>query len=203
MRGARLRPPIARSRLAWPLAAPLLAAGLLAGHDLSYRLVTLDAATRAHFLERTGHGYLAFAPLAAALAAALLSVALVWRAARSLRGLPAATAPAWLFAALPPIAFTLQEHLERLVHDGAVPLDLPRQPVFLLGLALQLPFALAAVVVARTLESVAGSAARALGRPPLPRLHAGACTRPAGAISRARLRSFALACSVRGPPLAA
>ena len=61
---------------------------------------------------------------------------------------------------LPPIAFVVQEIAERLIHTGHVPWTLPLQPAFLFGLALQLPFALAALLVAWVLDS----AARAVGR---------------------------------------
>lgn len=197
----RRRPTIARSRLAWPLATPLLAAGLLAGHDVSYRLVVADSVARDHFLDRTGHSYLAVAPLLGALAATLVVAALAWRATTSLRGHPGATAPAWLFAALAPLAFTLQEHLERLVHDGAFPWQLALEPVFLVGLALQLPFALAALAMARVLESLTDGAIRLLARFPVAPARAPASPLRGRRLPMPRLRRLARAHAVRGPPL--
>ena len=58
------------------------------------------------------------------------------------------------FAALPPLAFALQEHLERLIHDGTV-VGVALQPTFMIGLLLQLPFAVAAYLLAKLLLQVA------------------------------------------------
>ena len=202
MPAARPGPVVVRSHLAWPLVIPLLAAGSLAGHDLAYRIVVPDAAERAHYLERTGHAYLAYGALAAGIAAALLAAALTWRFLAALRGDRAATAPAWLFALLAPAAFTLQEHGERLLHDGAFPVGHALEPTFLVGLALQLPFALGALLVARLLEEVAEVVVRAL-----PRVHA--ATVPLGeppapvAPLLPRPRPLALRRAARGPPLPA
>ena len=65
-----------------------------------------------------------------------------------------------LIVLLPPIAFVVQEFAERIVHTGHVPWTVVVQPAFLLGLAFQLPFALAALLIAWALDS----AARAVGR---------------------------------------
>src|SRR3990172_8727238 len=73
---------------------------------------------------------------------------------------------AWPFAAVALGGFAVQEHLERLVHTGEPPL-LVTWPVFLLGLALQLPFALAAYLVARALLHVAQALAEPHATPRL------------------------------------
>ena len=70
--------------------------------------------------------------------------------------------PAWPFAVLPPLAFALQEHLERLLHAGAVPWTAVLEPTFLPGFLLQLPFALLAFAVARALLGAAVLLARLL-----------------------------------------
>jgi len=196
---------VTRTPLAWSLVGPLLAAGLLAGHDLSYRLAISDPVQCAHYLAQTGHGYyLHIVPLLAAVAAALLGAGMGWRALAALRGSRGTTTPAWLFALLAPVAFTLQEHLERLLHDGVFPADLATQRVFLLGLALQVPFALGALSIARVLETIARATGRALGRVPVVSPHPPASlsfTRPL--VAAARLRPLAHARSSRGPPKAA
>ena len=67
--------------------------------------------------------------------------------------------PARLAVALiPPFAFIVQEHLERLLHDRTFPWHLAAQQAFLRGLVLQIPFALLALglatVIAGTVRRV-------------------------------------------------
>ncbi|MGH3031519.1 MAG: hypothetical protein ACRDNE_12305 [Gaiellaceae bacterium] len=145
-----------RLRPAWLLGLPLLAVGWLSAHALAYELVPV---------EEHGHGYLAQAPLFLTLCAATLGVALASRiAGRRGRGLPR-----WLAGALPLVGFAVQEHLERGLAVGAVPWGTALEPVFLLGLVLQLPFAVAALLVARALTALADAvAARPAARPRFP-----------------------------------
>jgi hypothetical protein len=114
----------------WLVSLPFMAAGCLAAHSLAYHL-TSDSNAR--------HGYLAFAPLAVGLLAA---VAVVGTLRRGRPSSPLA------FAALPPLAFVVQEHAERLELVAT-------EPAFLVGLLLQLPFALAALVAARAFVGLA------------------------------------------------
>jgi hypothetical protein len=67
----------------------------------------------------------------------------------------------WRFAALPLLAFALQEHLEALFTQGTI-VGVPLEPTFMLGLALQLPFAAVAYLVARLLLRTAERVGRAL-----------------------------------------
>jgi hypothetical protein len=108
----------------WLVSLPFMAGGCLAAHSLAYHLVSVRE-------ER--HGYLAFAPLVLGLLGALALVGVV-RRGRALSPLACAL--------LPPLAFVVQEHAERLELVVG-------EPAFLVGLALQLPFALAALVAAR------------------------------------------------------
>ena len=71
-----------------------------------------------------------------------------------LRGRVATPAPP-LFALLPPFAFVVQEHLERLLHTGELPLGAALEPTFALGILLQVPFAVLAWILARALLVVA------------------------------------------------
>jgi len=120
-------------RLLWPLVLTLSAAGVLVGHDLAYRLAGVGSDGL--------HGYLAHAPqLLVALSLPALLVALA--------GGRTQAPPAWAFGLLGAGGFAAMEHLERLGHG--VPWLLT-SPLFLLGLALQLPFALAAWWLARAL----------------------------------------------------
>jgi hypothetical protein len=120
--------------MVWPISLALAFGGLLAGHDIAYRLTGVEAAGL--------HAYLAHAPqllLVLALPAALLAVS-------GTRGAPVRPAG---FALLGSSAYVAMEHLEVVAHGG-VPWLL-ESPVFWLGLALQLPFALAAWWIARAL----------------------------------------------------
>jgi len=124
----------------------LSAAGVLVGHDLAYRLAGVGSDGL--------HGYLAHAPqLLVALSLPALLVAL--------SGGRTQAPPPWAFGLLSAGGFAAMEHLERLGHDG-VPWLLT-SPLFLLGLALQLPFALAVWWIARTVLALELPAA---SRPP-------------------------------------
>lgn len=160
-----------RRHLAWVSIAPLMVGGLLAGHSLAYRLATPDAHARADALAHSGHGYLGYAPLALAVCFGLLLAALLLRALAGYRGEPRRPAASRAFILLPPLAFVVQEQMERLAYSGDMPWTAALQPTFLLGLALQLPFALAALLLAWALDTVAHTVGQAL---------AGARFRPVG-----------------------
>jgi hypothetical protein len=177
-----------RQRLAWFSTAPLMFGGLLAAHSLGYRLAIADPHARADALAHSGHGYFAYAPFALAVCLGILVAALVHQGAAGFRGKRRRAAASPLILFLPPMAFVIQEFLERLIHAGHVPLTLVLQPAFLVGLALQLPFALAALLVAWALDSAARAVGRALAvRPrlafpafvPVP-VRVAAAPRPAG-----------------------
>ena len=79
-----------------------------------------------------------------------------------LQGRPAA----WPFALIPPLAFLAQELIERLA--AGLPAHAVLEPAVYVGLAAQVPVALAGFLVARALLRVADDAARALApAPPL------------------------------------
>jgi hypothetical protein len=166
-----------RRTLVWPAVLPLAAAGVLVGHDLAYRLSGAGGAGL--------HDYLAHAPqVLVALSLPALLVALSGGRTRSPRPLAFAFVGVGGFAAM--------EHLERLGHGGLP--WLATTPVFLLGLALQLPFALAAWWLARALLGVE---LPPVARPaPLPRLTfavSSPAAAPVAAATPARPRP-------RGPP---
>lgn len=129
---------MSRRVAALAVAAPI-AAGTLAAHQGAYALAGVAPGT--------AHGYLAYAPLA------LVVLTLAAFGALLADTRPAALARPWLFVAVGLGAFAGQEHVERLLHDGQAPWLLT-SPVFLLGLALQLPFALLAWLAARSLATV-------------------------------------------------
>jgi len=186
---------MARRSLPWLLALPLMAAGSLLAHSLTYALVEPGGAARARLLQSTGHGYLAAAPVLLAGCAALGLAAIV---AYAVRGRDGGTSPlpAWPLALVPLAGFAVQEHLERLASGARLDAF---EPAFLIGLALQLPFSLAAVLVARRLARVAESIGRTLALAP-PQLR-GSETRARAPRSVLVARSeLALAHPERGPP---
>jgi hypothetical protein len=188
-----------RRRLTWLVAVPLTLAGSQAAHALAYRIVFPQSSLRLHVLAATGHGYLARLPLVLALAGAAGLVGLAAAVADAARGRRVHDLPAPAFAVLPPLAFALQEVLELSLHTGTLGWRAVLAPTFLPGLALQLPFALAAYAAARLLLRAAVRLGRLLAA--RPRLVAFAPPLPRDAVAG---HGFAgRACSTRGPPLAA
>jgi hypothetical protein len=132
-----------------------MVAGVEAGHWSAYRIVYPDPYVRAQELTGSGHAYLGYWPLFFALVAALGLCGLGGRLFRRGGG-ATLTAEVSLtpFLLLSPLAFALQECLERLA-VGAWPLAGVLTPTFMPGLLFQLPFALAAFLIARWLLGAA------------------------------------------------
>jgi hypothetical protein len=187
-----------RSRVSlWLLTVPLAVAGSQVAHLLTYRLVAPNADQRAHLLADTGHAYMAHLPLGLALCTVVVLFALV--GTRGARPGQASGLAAWHFALIAPLVFCCQEHFERLLHDGSFPFDAVLQRTFLVGLALQLPFALAAYVLARLLLRAARAVTALLSRrcsPVLPALLVGYRSVERDARGRIAASGFA----PRGPP---
>jgi hypothetical protein len=189
-----------RQRLAWLSTAPLMFAGLIAGHLLAYRLAFSDPHARADALAHSGHAYFGYVPLALSVSVGVLLAGLALQAASASRGEPRrATSP--LIVLLPPIAFVVQEFTERLVHNGHVPLTVALQPAFLLGLAFQLPFALAALLVAWALDSAARAVGRVLSARPRP-LFSPFVPDPVYVVAAPRPTGLARGYGERAPPFA-
>ncbi len=138
-----------RRALAWVLVLPFAAVSVLAGHAAAYALTGAPA-------DRL-HGYLEHAPQVVALLVLVGLVGLAFESrARSTSALP--------IAGIAVLGFACQEHLERLLHTGRLPFLLTSL-VFWVGLALQLPLAVAVWLLARRL---AGPVAGVPGcRPPM------------------------------------
>jgi hypothetical protein len=183
-------------RLAWTLVAPLLALATLAGHQAGYRLALRDPQARADALAHDGHGYFAYLPIATGALVAIAVLAVAWRS----RGRAQGTLPVWAAAVLPPLGFILQEQVERLFHAHAHGgSHLPfAEPAFFAGLALQLPFAVLALLLARKLQGLADAIA-APARQTRCWALLPASAFPAVCALR-RPSPLALARSVRGPP---
>jgi hypothetical protein len=143
---------------------PLAVVGWLSAHAAAYGLVVPDAHERAHLLASSGHGYLEHAPLLAATCVVLAAGGFFLRAC----GRGDGRIPAWALGILPVVGFAVQEFLERVLYGGGLSWGTALEPVFLVGLALQLPFALVAALVGRALTGLADAVASR--EPPRPRL---------------------------------
>ena len=146
-----------RRWLAWPISVPLAVIGTLAGHSAGYRVAVPDAHERAHVLASSGHGYLAYAPLVIAVCVAAAALGFIATVLAGVRGddRAAGTRRLALIAALAPVAFVLQELIERYAHDGRMHWELLVSTPFLIGLATQLPFALLAAAIGYALALTA------------------------------------------------
>ena len=187
----------------WLLTLALAVIGSQLAHELAYRLVTPDGAQRAHELARTGHAYLVYAPAALAVCSVLVLIALVaeLRHLLSERGTAPARPSAPTFAALAPAIFVLQEHFERLFHDGAFPWDACLEPTFAVGLLLQIPVALAAYLIARLLLCAVRTLGRLRAGPLRRRVSVHGLVRPATLLFVPRVPVLALGYGSRGPPV--
>jgi hypothetical protein len=142
---------------------PVALGGMLLAHQAGYLAAHgHDGATAE--LAHTGHGYLSQAPLAAAILGVLVVVGLASEGMRGRRGGGPPALSAVPFAALAPIAFLVQEHLERALHDGSIPWSTILEPAVLLGLVVQVPVALLSFRLARRLLLVARRIAEVVGR---------------------------------------
>lgn len=145
-----------RRLIAWFVSTPVIVAGVEAGHWLTYRLVYPDPYTRQQALASTGHGYLDYAPLFFSVLAAIVLCAfwlqVLGREPERRDARASATSQVSLlpFLIAAPLAFALQECLERLL-VGGWPFAAVLAPTFMPGLAFELPFALAAFLIARFL----------------------------------------------------
>jgi hypothetical protein len=195
---------MSRRLAAWLLSIPLMVGGSQLAHALAYRLVYPNEHIRLMALLASGHQYMVgYAPLLLGVLGAAEIVGVGWLFAGSFRRSLQKPVPPWAFALLPVLAFTLQEFLERILAGTGFPWWLVLQPTFQIGIALQLPIALAAYLVARALLTTAREAALALT--PVIDVRVGACTHPPTRACTGRSRAacgpaYTPGLPVRGPP---
>ena len=152
-----------RWSVAWLVSLPLSAAGMLLAHEVAWGFASHE------HQENAGHGYLQYGAVFAALGAATLLVGATAQLFRAVGGGGVGRSPsALVFAVVPVVGFLFQEHLEHLVAARELEVTFFLSKPFLLGLALQLPFAFAALVVARLILGFVRRLARAIES--LPRL---------------------------------
>jgi hypothetical protein len=196
-----------RRAAAWLLSVPLMIAGTQVAHVLAYRLVYPSLHVRLSALLATGHGYMVgtngYLPTLLGIAGALDLVAAGWVLAGSVRRSLQRPVPAWAFALLPLLCFSLQEFLERWLAGSSFPWWTVLQPTFRVGLLLQLPFAVLAFLAARLLLHAADRAGRRLQpRAPRPVPPFGSLVLVAPATITPLRRASATTHAGRGPPVA-
>jgi hypothetical protein len=192
---------MSRGVIVWLVTVPLAVAATQLAHALAYRLVMPGDLERAGELTATGHGYLTYVPLALAVGAVLVLLALLGEIRQCVAAPHRCPAGphAWTFAALAPAIFAFQEHFERLAYQGGMPWETALAPTFVVGMLLQLPFALAAYALARFLLRAARSIGVLLVRPPRPDA-APSVPWPTPWLAAPRFPTLALGYSSRGPP---
>lgn len=149
-------------RAAWLIPLPLAVASWLGAHCIAYFLVSPDGAGHMGLHHDSGHAYLGYTPAIAVWGLALLVTGLLLCVGDGLKGRRPSRPPIRLFIVLPPLGFAVQEHLERLIGTGGIPSELMLEPTFVVGIALQLPFALAALLVAHALNTIGFEIGRVL-----------------------------------------
>jgi hypothetical protein len=203
--------PVTDRRLPWLLALPLMVAGSVAAHLVGYAVVpatpehaTGEGGELGGFHERASQGVAGHTVLLLGLAASLIGVVCIRALLARVRGRESRRLGAGCFFLLPLIAYSSQELLERLLHAESFPFQAVLEPRFLLGLALQLPFAAAAFVLAWLLLAVGARLLRFLGRPPSTAPHALPPQLWAPTtVASPRVRALSRGHPLRGPPLLA
>jgi hypothetical protein len=191
-------------RAVWLVCLVLMAVGSLFAHLAAYHLVAPERAHRDDLLQASGHGYFAHLRLCLAVCAAVALLGIAGVVVDRLRGGRARPVPLWVFALVPPLGFVIQEHVERFLSAETAPYAAAFEATFLLGLALQIPFALAAFFAARALLALAIAIAERLR--PFTRLRSvagGLVLYPAASLAPVRTPALARGYSERGPPLSA
>jgi hypothetical protein len=118
-----------------------------------------------HHHAEGGHTYFGATPVLIAALATVLAAGLVLCVAEGIRGRAGGSGPpALLFALLPPLGFVVHQHVEDLVRSGSLSGALLIEPTFLSGLALQLPFAVVALLACRGLYAFGYGLGRFLAR---------------------------------------
>jgi hypothetical protein len=149
---------------AWLIPLPLIGASWLSAHCGAYLLFPPKKGEHDHLHAASEHASFGSTPVLLACGLALVAAGLCLCVRDGLHGRRPSGQPRLLFALLPAAGFAVQEHLERLIASGSVPVDLFAQPTFLVGIALQLPFAVAALLLARGLYALGYSLGRVLAR---------------------------------------
>ena len=201
-----------RRRTAWGVTLALTAVGGLVAHLLSYSLLMPGGAPGAGAHGMAGHRHGVTQAATSSASGQHLRVCLVICLAIALLGLIVASlergrarsrvsVPLWLFAAVPPLGFVVQEQLEGVLPIGALSHGPALDGAFALGLVIQIPVALIAFFAARALLAAAHALVRRLGVLELPRVAAPELwLRPVQLAPAARPSPLARGFGQRAPP---
>jgi hypothetical protein len=192
-----------RRSLVWLVTVPIALVGVEVAHALVNVMIGSPTGSQGELFEAAGPAAgLTSGLTAVAIAIVLLALmANIAGASPELEGRRLTPLP---YALMAPTAFIVQEHVETFLHRGSIPLGTVLEPTFLPGLAVQLPFALAAYLIARLLLRVAEVVRGRIGRRrPLPRPAVRAVIRFSVGHAIPRLARLSSACSGRAPPAVA
>lgn len=139
-------PAVQPRRAAWSLAFALTVAGGVLAHALTYEILGHGGAHAGHTAGGVNHWEVCLAVCASVSALGLL-IAGVSR----LRAGSTFQVPVWIFGLIPPAGFALQAHFEWALQPGRGGYVAGLGASILLGVFIQIPFALAAYVAARGL----------------------------------------------------
>jgi hypothetical protein len=138
-----------RKGTVWLVSFPIALFGMLAAHAVANAAVGSPEGAGEVFASAASGAELV--PVVAALVAGAILLGLIGRVAGRWCFTAGGRSLALQFALLPLLGFVLLELGERFAHGGVGASDSLHGPTFLLGLALQLPFALAGYLAARVL----------------------------------------------------
>ncbi len=173
----------------------------MVGHALGSRLFASPTAELVSEAATRSGQHPPMLPVILGLLGALLFGAMVLFVRCTTRGRRSRSVPSWLFVALPVAAWPVQEALERLVHAEGFGLHAALDPSLLLGMALQIPFGIAAFLLARLLLGALVKACAVLsGRAPRLRRTSTAALVSEPILGAPRTRVAALRRSQRAPP---
>jgi hypothetical protein len=192
---------MSRRTVAWLVCLALMAVGSVFAHAAAYTFAAPTLGSHAGMNHPHGHSVFPHLESCLAVCAAVALGGLFASLAGRLSGGRRLVAPLWVFALVPPIGFFVQEHVEHLLRTGVFPAGAVLEPTFVVGLVLQLPFALAAFVVARALLGLAQAIVELLRAAPRPLLEAPEPRLlPAYAVAPPRISALALGHGQRAPP---
>lgn len=150
-----------RKGTAWLVSFPIALIGLLAAHAVANAAVGSPEGAGEVFASAASGAELV--PVLAALVAGAILLGVIGRVAGRWCLTAGGGSLALPFALLPPLGFVLLELGEKLAHSG-VDAGPAHGPTFLVGLALQLPFALAGYLAARVLLRLSDSVRALIAR---------------------------------------
>ncbi len=152
-----------RRVLTWLVTIPISLAGVEFGHALINAIAGSPTGLHGELFQRNGPGA-GLGPLMASVAVGMVLLGLSARIAGiggNSSGVPLSPVP---YACVAPLAFIVQEHVETVLHTGQLSLSTVRDPDVPAGPRAQVPFALAAYLIARLLLRVADVVQRRIAR---------------------------------------